>query len=462
MEELPLSNALHHPKVHAKHNPTKVIVSSFLGVIACGTLLLMMPFAAKSGESVGLLGAAFTATSATCVTGLVVFDTYTTFSAFGQTIILLLIQIGGLGLVTLTTFFNIVIGRRLGFKSMQLASESINISDSSQARRLLKVVMTVALCFELCGALLLSVSFVPQFGRDGIFISIFIAISAFCNAGFDLFGRLGAFSSLTTFYDDPYVLMVVAVLIISGGLGFLVWQDLATYRKTRHLRVHTKIVLGMTGLLIVLGTIGIAALEWNNPATLGVMSVQDKLFNSLFQSITTRTAGFNSFDLAASNNLTKLWMIILMFVGAAPGGTGGGIKVTTITVLIVAVTSVIHGREDAMIFRHRLPHKIVYKSLTIFMLSSCAVMVSALTIFMNTGTEVNELTSIFEAVSAFATVGLSVGVTAVMNPIAQIITMITMLIGRVGPVSMAISLSVPHRDEAANRTIVPQADISVG
>lgn len=460
MEEIPLSFGLQGKKPHSYRNPTKVIVGSFLAVILCGTLLLALPISARSGQSVGLLNAAFTATSATCVTGLIVFDTFLTFTPFGQVVVLLLIQVGGLGLVTLTTFFNVMIGRRLGFKSIMLASESINLSDSGQTRKLLKVVMTVALCFELTGAVLLSFAFLPQFGADGIFISIFVAISAFCNAGFDLFGRFGAFSSVTTYASNPYVLTIIALLISSGGLGFLVWQDIAAYRKTRHLRVHTKLVLLMTGILIVGGTIGIAILEWNNPATLMPMNVVDKIFNAFFQSVSARTAGFNSIDLASMSNVTKLFMVILMFIGAAPGGTGGGVKVTTITVLIFSVISVVNGRDETTIFGRRITYKTVLKSLAIFMLSMCAVIVSSLTIFFNTGSEVNEMSSLFEAVSAFATVGLSVGVTAIMNPVALLVTMLTMLIGRVGPVSMAISLSF-HRDDT-HRTVVPQADIIVG
>ena len=449
------------PKEKRTHKPATVIALSFLAVIVSGTILLTLPFASRSGVSAGVLGAAFTATSATCVTGLVVFDTYLQFNVFGQVVILLLIQVGGLGLVTLTTFFNVAIGKRLGFKSMQLASESINTSDASQVRQLVKVVMQVAGIFELAGAVLLGFVFVPQYGAEGIFISVFISISAFCNAGFDVFGRLGPFSSLVPYAHQPYVLIIVAALIVSGGLGFLVWQDIAEYRHKRHLRIHTKVVLLMTLILIVGGTIGVAALEWNNPRTLGPMNVPDKLVNALFQSITARTAGFNSIDLAAMGNLTKLFMVLLMFIGAAPGGTGGGIKVTTMAVLCAAVISVVQGRTDAVAFRRRIPQKTVYKSLAIFLLSALAVIVSSVTIFFNTGVETNELSSVFEATSAFATVGLSVGVTAIMEPAAQIITMLTMFIGRVGPVSLAISLST-YKDEGHNRAILPTADLTVG
>lgn len=443
-----------------KKSPARIIVASFLGVILCGTLLLMLPFATRPDANLSPLGAMFTATSATCVTGLVVCDIYKSFTAFGHVVILLLIQIGGLGLVTLTTFFSVMIGRKLGFQSMRLASESINLSDASHARQLLKVVITTAGIFELIGAVLLSFAFVPKFGQYGIFLAVFTAISAFCNAGFDLFGFITPDSSLLAFAQDPYVLAVVMLLIIGGGLGFLVWQDLAAYHRTHRLRVHTKVVLSITAGLLVLGTISFALLEWNNPRTLGAMPVPFRILNAMFISVSTRTAGFSTLDLAATNNITKMLMLCLMFIGAAPGGTGGGIKVTTIAVLVATVKCVINGEQELKIFHHRLAPKVVYKSLTILLLSFTVVIVSALTLYFNTGVEFNEISSLFEAVSAFATVGLTVGVTGYMNAFAQSLTMLTMLVGRVGPISMAISLS-NHQDTGA-LTVMPNADLTVG
>ena len=370
-----------------------------------------------------MLDAMFTATSATCVTGLVVFDTYTQFSTFGQVVILLLIQVGGLGLVTLTTFFNIAVGRRLGFKSLRLAS----------------------------GAALLALVFVPQFGADGIFISVFISISSFCNAGFDILGRVMPGGSVIPYQSNPYVLAVISLLIISGGLGFLVWQDLSAYHRTHHLRAHTQLVLWITGWLLLLGTAGILFMEYNNPLTLGPMNLFDKITNAAFQSVSARTAGYNSIPLGDMTNFTKIFMSLLMFIGAAPGGTGGGIKVTTLSVVLLAV-----------IFGRRIDHKTVYKSLTILMLSLFAVIAASMTLFYNTGPELNEVNSVFEAVSAFGTVGLSVGVTPLMNPFARVVTMLTMFIGRVGPVSLAISLSARKDSAAARRAVQPQAHINVG
>ena len=437
-------------------------MGSFAAVILCGALLLMLPISSRSGLGTPFLDALFTATSATCVTGLVVFDTYTQFSTFGQAVVLLLIQIGGLGLVTLTTFFNVAIGRRLGFKSLRLASESINLSDPSQARSLLQFVMKVAFLFEAAGAVLLCFVFVPDFGTDGIFISVFIAISGFCNAGFDILGRVAPGSSLRTYADNPFVLLVVSLLIIGGGLGFLVWNDLANYRRTRHLRTHTKLVLLMTGFLLIFGMVFVAILEWDNPGTIGEMTVPDKLINSFFASVTARTAGFDSFDMNLMSPITKTLIIILMFIGAAPGGTGGGIKVTTISVIMVAVTCVVRGLDEPTIFSRRIDHKTVYRSLTIITLSLFVVVVSTLSIFYGTPEGVDELNSLFEAVSAFGTVGLTVGATAEMNVWARIVTMLTMLIGRVGPVSMAITLAFHPSERSPQRSISPQANISVG
>ncbi len=462
MKQQSLPTIFKTTRSHKRANPTTLIVYSFLAVIIVGTLLLMLPIASKDGQSADFLSAMFTATSATCVTGLIVFDTFIQFSMFGQIVILMLIQIGGLGLLTLATFFHMFMGRRFGFKSMQLASESINLSDSSKAKRLLRVVMGVAFSCELIGAILLSFVFVPQFGAKGIFLSIFTSISAFCNAGFDIFGFMGEYSSVTPFASNPYVLFVIGALIISGGLGFLVWQDIMSYRKTHHLRLHTKLVLLMTVSLIIVGMVGFAVIEWNNPSTLGSLSVFDKISNSLFQSVTTRTAGFNSVDLASTQSITKLFMIILMFIGAAPGGTGGGIKVTTISVLLVAVLSVIHGKSEASAFGRRISQKIVYRSLTIFMLSLIAVAFSSIMLYFNTEISFAAIDHAFEAVSAFATVGLSVGVTVAMSPIAQIATMVTMLIGRVGPVSMAISLTIKGKKDKYANIVLPQADIPVG
>lgn len=453
-----LLSDVEHNHRQKPHSATRIIVGSFIIVILVGTLLLMLPWATPDG--INFLDALFTATSATCVTGLVVRDTYQGFTGFGQAIIIALIQIGGLGLVTLTSFFALTLRRKTSFHSMRLASESINTSEVAQSRQLLVVVIKLAALFEGLGALLLLPVFVPRFGANGIFVSIFIAISAFCNAGFDLLGRNTPYASLTEYAGNWYVQGIIMFLIIAGGLGFLVWHDLGRWRKTRKLTFHTKIVLFCTAILIVGGTMGFAFLEWGNPATLGDMGVGDKLVNSMFQSVSARTAGFNTVDLASMQTITKCMMCILMFIGAAPGGTGGGIKVTTFSVILVTVISVVTGREDAVLFRRKIDKKTVYRALAIAVLSSLAVIVATLIIFFNTDILYDPLDSLFEAVSAFATVGLSVGVTSAMGPVARFITIMTMFIGRVGPVSLAISLATnKHQDRFE---VLPEGKISVG
>lgn len=440
-------------------SPTRLIVSSFVVVIVTGALLLMLPFATRNG--ITPVQAFFTATSATCVTGLVVLDTYQGFTLFGQTVVICLIQIGGLSLVTLASFFTLALRRRVGFRSMKLASESIGTSNVAEARGLLLVVMKLAAFFEGLGFLLLLPVFVPEYGAEGIFISIFLSISAFCNAGFDILGRTQSYVSLMGYASNWYVQGIIMFLIVAGGLGFLVWHDLGQWRKTHHLSIHTKVVLFCTILLIVGGTVGFAFLEWNNPATLGGMTAGDKIVNSLFQSISARTAGFNTIDLASMSSITKCMLCVLMFIGAAPGGTGGGIKVTTFSVILVTVASVVTGREDAQIFRRRIDKKTVYQALSIAMLSLGVVIFVTLVVFFNCGEVISPLDCLYEVVSAFGTVGCSVGVTGQMHPLALIITMITMFIGRVGPVSLAISLASQRREQG-KFDILPEGKISVG
>ena len=440
-------------------SPTRLIVSSFLVVIVTGALLLMLPFATRNG--ITPVQAFFTATSATCVTGLVVLDTYQGFTLFGQTVVICLIQIGGLSLVTLASFFTLALRRRVGFRSMKLASESIGTSNVAEARGLLLVVMKLAAFFEGLGFLLLLPVFVPEYGAEGIFISIFLSISAFCNAGFDILGRTQSYVSLMGYASNWYVQGIIMFLIVAGGLGFLVWHDLGQWRKTHHLSIHTKVVLFCTILLIVGGTVGFAFLECNNPATLGGMTAGDKIVNSMFQSISARTAGFNTIDLASMSSITKCMLCVLMFIGAAPGGTGGGIKVTTFSVILVTVASVVTGREDAQIFRRRIDKKTVYQALSIAMLSLGVVIFVTLVVFFNCGEVISPLDCLYEVVSAFGTVGCSVGVTGQMHPLALIITMITMFIGRVGPVSLAISLASQRREQG-KFDILPEGKISVG
>lgn len=443
----------------AGSSATQTICSSFLLVIAVGTLLLTLPISSRTGR-LGVIDALFTATSATCVTGLVVRDTWSQFSLFGQVIILMLIQVGGLGLVTLTSFFALAARRRMGFRDLRLLGESVSADGLSKATEVLKIVIKLAAAFEAVGIVLLLFAFVPQFGAEGVWVSVFTAISAFCNAGFDLFGRFGAYSSLVPYVNNYYVQAVVMFMIMAGGLGFMVWVELAEYRKKRRLSLHAKVVLQFSVIFWVGGAVLLALLEWSNPRTMGGLSVPGKVMAALFQSVSTRTAGMNTIDLAACSPISKLLMSVLQFIGAAPGSTGGGVKVTTFAVLILTIRSVAQGRDDCVIGGHHIESKTVYRALTIIVIGAVAAFGSAVVVYYNTAETVSVIDCIFESCSAFGTVGLSVGVTGQLNTGAKLLYMACMFMGRVGPVSLAISLTAKPDDN--KRKVLPVGHINVG
>ncbi len=438
---------------------TQTICISFLLVIAVGTLLLTLPISSRTGR-LGVIDAMFTATSATCVTGLVVRDTWSQFSLFGQVIILMLIQVGGLGLVTLTSFFALAARRRMGFRDLRLLGESVSADGLSKATEVLKIVIKLAAAFEAVGIVLLLFAFVPQFGAEGVWVSVFTAISAFCNAGFDLFGRFGAYSSLVPYVNNYYVQAVIMFMIMAGGLGFMVWVELAEYRKKRRLSLHAKVVLQFSVIFWVGGAVLLALLEWSNPRTIGGLSVPGKIMAALFQSVSTRTAGMNTIDLAACSPISKLLMSVLQFIGAAPGSTGGGVKVTTFAVLILTIRSVAQGRDDCVIGGHHIESKTVYRALTIIVIGAVAAFGSAVVVYYNTAETVSVIDCIFESCSAFGTVGLSVGVTGQLNTGAKLLYMACMFMGRVGPVSLAISLTAKPDDN--KRKVLPVGHINVG
>ncbi len=438
-------------------NPVRTICISFALVILAGTVLLTLPICSRDGKFTPLLDALFTATSATCVTGLIVYDTYQKFTPLGQAVILMLIQIGGLGLLTITSFFNIILGRKLGLRGAHLASESASASELPDTPRLLKTIMLVSLLCEGAGALLLMLHFVPKYGSAGVGIGVFLAVSAFCNAGFDILGREGAYVSLCNYNDDPLVLIVISSLIIMGGLGFVVWKDLAQYRRTKKLMLHTKIVLLVTAILIVAGTLGFMALEWGNPKTLGALPVPQRVLASYFQSVTARTAGYNSIDNAAMGSISKLLTVVLMFIGASPASTGGGIKTTTFTVLILTVVSVMLGRDETVIMKRKVEKQVVYKALAIMFLAGGVVLVTTFIIYFTM--DVDSIDALFEATSAFGTVGLTVGISPKANTASKIAMILTMFLGRVGPVSLPLALAFRQHKR---HEVIPEGKILVG
>lgn len=443
--------------------PAMTITLSFVFVITTGAILLCLPISSKAGTFTPFIDALFTAATSTCVTGLVVYDTFTHWSAFGQVVILLLIQIGGIGLVTFAIFFSLLLRRKMRLKSLVLAQESINNYDLPDTLKLVKTVIAVTFTLETLGSLILMTRFIPKFGADGIFTSIFMAVSAFCNAGIDLLGREGAFASLTHYNNDPVVLITIMTLIIIGGLGFVVWMDLSLRQRGHKMLLHTKIVLIVTAIMIFGGAFAFLLSELNNPATIANLPWGQRVLASFFQSITPRTAGFNSVDINALHGMSKILIIVLMFIGAAPGSTAGGIKVTTFSVAIMTVISVIRGRDDTIILKHKISKSIVYKSITIIAVSMLVVILSSSVIWF-TEPDIalkSGLNTILEAVSAFGTVGLSSGLTPFLHGASKIALILTMFFGRIGPITLSIALAINHanRKEAA---VIPEGRIIVG
>lgn len=447
-----------------RESPARTLVLGFLIIIAVGTLLLCLPAASKSGKFTSIFDCLFTATSAACVTGLVVVDTWAYWSIFGQIVIALLIQVGGLGFVTLITFFNVAMGKKLGFRTLKSASEDLTESSFQNGRKIFIRIVKYSLIFEATGALIMSFALYPKYGGYGIWMAVFMSITAFCNAGFDLAGMEGEFSSLISFQDNPAVLITIAMLIILGGLGFIVWENFLTFRESKKLSLHTRTVLVMTGALILAGTLFFLFSEWNNPKTLGNMSFGEKLLNAFFSSVTTRTAGFDSISMGDMSEFSQLGTILLMFVGAAPGSTGGGVKVTTLMVVIVTVVSYIRNKNDVELFRHKLNKLVIYRTVVTLALSMTAVGIcfSALYFSMpkDAGAGSGAVQCLFDAVSAFSTTGLSAGATAQAGFLGKCVLIVTMFLGRVGPVSVIMSLVMNTQNR--KNIVVPEGDILIG
>lgn len=457
-----IENQQDNSKFKAFHlTPTQSIILGFALFILMGACLLNLSFAARSRLSVGFTDALFTSTSAVCVTGLVVVDTNTTFNLFGQIVIIILIQIGGLGIMFLSTMFSLLIGRKMGLKERLTIQESISLTTLSGVVRILMKILMVALIIEGIGALVLSTRLIPIYGvSSGIFKSIFHAVSAFCNAGFDIFGSPGKkFVSLVPFQNDPVIILTLGFLIIIGGLGFIVWRDVAKVKKTSQYMLHTKVVLIMTFSLLVIGTLLFFLFENQNPHTLQQLPLPAKLWNAFFQAITPRTAGYNSIPIAELTLPSKFITVILMFIGAAPGSTGGGIKVTTFFVIMLTVISSIKGQEQVSAFSKNISNSVIQKSLAIFFLSGLVVIVTTMVLLLfKEGSFIDVL---LESTSAFGTVGLSAGITPQLHTVSKYQIILTMFLGRVGPLSAAIALSF-HQSNKQKPFNYPEGKINVG
>ncbi|MDR7239418.1 TrkH family potassium uptake protein [Neobacillus drentensis] len=437
-------------------DPPKILVLGFGLIIVIGAFLLTLPASTANGQGLPVLNALFTATSATCVTGLVVVDTGTTFTMFGQITILCMIQVGGLGFMTFATFFAFLVGKRISLKERILLQESLNNLSMEGIVRLTRRILIFTAVIELVGAVLLSIrfSFDMPIGK-AIYYGIFHSISNFNNAGFDL---MGEFHSLTSYVDDPTVTLTVSALIILGGIGFIVMNELFEYRVSKRLSLHTKIVLMTSTVLVVVGTVGIFLLEYSNSLTLKPLSFLGKILGSLFQSVTARTAGANTLNIADLTQSSLLLIVLLMFVGASPGSTGGGIKTTTFTTLIGAVWSQIRGKEDVIFYRQRIEYETIYKALTVTFSGLFLVMLMTLILTISEHGQ-DFLAIVFEVTSAFATVGLSMGLTPELSPVGKALIIFTMFAGRVGPLTIAYAVTIRRKPDAFR---YPKGKITIG
>lgn len=439
-------------------SPVQKIIFSFFCVISVGTLLLMLPFS-STGEPLSFLTSLFTSTSATCVTGLTLIDPYLDLTIFGQVVLALLIELGGLGFLSFVSFFMFSINKKAGLHSLQLAQEAMSSVDFKGTKQLFRTVFATSTTIQSIGALLLAIRFVPMKGAYGVWLSVFTSVSAYCNAGFDLMGFEGRGSSLVNYNGDPLVIYTIMFLIIFGGLGFIVFQDFMNFHKNHHLLLHTRTVITVTVALILIGTGSFLLLEYNNPETLGNLPFSEKFNAAIFQSVAARTAGFCSINLGSAHDTSKFIYIMLMFIGAGSGSTGGGIKVTTFSVLVATVISVIKGREDVTVFGRIVNKETVYKSLAIAFLAMLVILMCAGVILV-CNPNISGIDGIFEAVSAFGTVGSTAGITGILGTPEKIAIILTMFIGRVGPISFV--LAVTMKSHMKKNLILPEGKIMVG
>ena len=442
--------------------PINVLPLGFVFIILTGALLLKLPISSRDGASLPFISALFTATSASCVTGLVVVDTGTHFTLFGQIVILILIQLGGLGIMTISMILFSMTGRKISLHDRLSMAEGLGESRLQGIVRLARGALLVTAVFELLGAMLLSFQFIPDYGVfRGIWYSIFHSVSAFCNAGFDL---LGGYRSMTIYQSNPFVLFIIMGLIVAGGLGFGVIINVRHSRGFRRLRLHSKIVLVGTLFMIVAGALLFLWIEYENPKTIGNLPLFDKIVNSLFQSITLRTAGFNTIDQLALHDASKGVGILMMLVGGGPAGTAGGLKITTVFTLMLAARAYIRGQFDTVIFGRTIPLEQVRRALTITLLGvifllGMATMLSFSEQDMPAGS-LGLLNQLYEATSAFCTVGVSTGVSAAGSNVTRVLLILLMYAGRVGLLTVAMSLV-----EGTTKEVVlhyPQEEILIG
>lgn len=450
-------------KIRIDLSTTQTIMLSFLLAILAGSFLLALPVSSADGHALPYIDALFTATTSICVTGLVTVPTFSAWSLFGQIVILLLIQIGGLGVVTIMSGLMIRLHRRMGIKDRMLIQDAFNLNTLSGMVKFINKVLLGTFIVESAGALLYMTVFVPEFGVRGVWLSVFNAVSAFCNAGMDVISE----SSLYAYVHNPLINIVTILLIILGGIGYIVWWDVMNVMKNirrqklkcfSNLTLHSKIALSMTGILILAGTAAVFLFEYNNPLTIGGFTLFDKLQASLFQSVTTRTAGFATIPQENLTSSSALVCLLLMFIGGSPVGTAGGIKTVTIAILLVSAFATMKNRAETELFHRTVSKQAVSKAIAV--VSMAFIILCSSTLLLSAVTDADALDVAYETVSAAATVGLTRNLTSRLNMWGKIIIIITMYLGRVGPISLMIALNT--KKEIKNIIKNPTEDISVG
>lgn len=442
---------------------TQIIMLSFLFLIILGSFFLAMPISSANGKAVPFVDALFTATTSVCVTGLVTLPTFSTWSVFGQVVILILIQVGGLGVITVMSGVMISLHQKIGMKDRMLIQDAFNLNSLSGIVKFIKKVLIGTFVVEGIGAVLYMIVFIPEYGVKGIWISVFNSISAFCNAGIDIMSE----NSLCDYVRNPIINIVTMLLIILGGIGYIVWWDVIRVikeirsKKVRcfsGLTLHSKIALSATGVLIMGGAIAFFIFEYNNPLSIKGYSVCDKILVSLFQSVTTRTAGFATIPQQNLTNASAILSLLLMFIGGSPVGTAGGVKTVTIAVLLFSAFAMIKNKEEVSLFHRTIPKQAINKAVSVVCISFLIMFLS--TLFLSAVTNADALDIAYETVSATATVGLTRNLTPTLNIWGKFIIIVTMYLGRVGPISLVIAFNT--KKERKNLIKNPTEEISIG
>lgn len=441
-------------------NPTRFVVIGFATIILLGTLLLHLPMASRDGGWTPLLDCLFTATSATCVTGLVVVDTYLHWTVFGQAVILILLQLGGLGFVTLFSLVSLALNQRIGLSQRLALATALNLTGTAGVVRMVRHALRGTFLVEGIGALILSTRFIPIFGwGKGLWFGLFHSVSAFCNGGFDLLGEYsGEFSSLAGFQRDPVVLFTIMALIVVGGLGFFVWEDVLQNRCWKKLSLYSKMVLAITAALILFGTGFFLAVEWSNSGTYGNMPVWEKTLNAMFQSVTLRTAGYSTIDQSKLLDSSAVMSIVLMLIGGSSGSTAGGLKTVTVGVLLLALRDGLRGRNEVVFRGRTIPDRRVMDAMTLTLVIVLMFLTGSMAVSLIDG--IPFLPAAYEVGSAMATVGLSMGVTPTLSPVCTLCIISCMYLGRVGILSFSVAFLV--RRQGSSKVRYPAVDVMIG